>query len=107
VGDALIPIKYLLNGTTVRQIRATDVTYYHVELSTHDVLLTERLPVESFLDTGVRGAFGNGGAVVQLHPQFAAGAREALGCAPLVVAGPQLEAARALLRRRPETTEFA
>lgn len=107
MGDALIPIKYLLNGTTVRQIRATDVTYYHVELSTHDVLLTERLPVESFLDTGVRGAFGNGGAVVQLHPQFAAGAREALGCAPLVVAGPQLEAARALLRRRPETTEFA
>jgi hypothetical protein len=36
------------------------VTYYHVELAAHDVILAEGLLCESYLDTGNRAAFVNG-----------------------------------------------
>jgi Ca2+-binding RTX toxin-like protein len=64
----LIPIKLLVNGSTIRQIQVNAVTYYHVELSRHDILLAEGLPAESYLDTGNRYMFENGGAAVLLHP---------------------------------------
>ena len=41
VEDVLIPIRHLINGTTVAQIERTAITYYHVELPRHDVLLAE------------------------------------------------------------------
>jgi hypothetical protein len=53
----LIPIRYLINGRTVAQVSVTDVTYYHVELPAHDVILAEGLPCETYLDTGNRAAF--------------------------------------------------
>jgi hypothetical protein len=56
----LIPIRYLVNGATVCQERRDQVTYFHVELAMHDVLLAEGLPAESYLDTGNRAAFANG-----------------------------------------------
>ena len=43
----LVPAKYLLNGTTIVQVRMIEVMYYHVELDRHDVLLAEGLPVET------------------------------------------------------------
>ena len=70
------------------------VTYYHLELERHDVLLAEGLPVESYLDTGNRDAFADPGVVITLHPDFALRQWEAEGCAPLVMAGPKLAAAR-------------
>ena len=39
------------------------MTYWHVELAAHTVLYAEGVPAESYLDTGNRGAFANGGAV--------------------------------------------
>jgi hypothetical protein len=103
VGGVLIPAKQLINHDTVEQLPADAVTYYHVELDRHDVLLAEGLPAESFLDTGNRVAFANGGGATQLHPDFAPDwaslVWEAKACARLVVYGPELEAARALLRR--------
>jgi hypothetical protein len=98
--NVLIPIRLLINGGSVRQVRVTRVTYWHVELHAHDVLLAENLPCESFLDTGNRSAFAEGGACVQLHPDFAARAREARCCAPLVAEGPPVAAARRLLAGR-------
>jgi hypothetical protein len=59
---SLIPIRYLINGRTIVQEQVDKVTYYHVELSSHDVILAEGLPCESYLDTGNRAAFANGGA---------------------------------------------
>ena len=103
---ALIPIKYLLNGATVHQVPAREVTYLHIELEKHDIILADGLPVESYLDTGSRSAFANGGATIQLHPSFTSTDSqtslrwEADGCAPLVVSGPQAERARRVLRRR-------
>jgi Hint domain/Matrixin/Peptidase M10 serralysin C terminal len=94
--DVLIPIKHLIDGDAIVQVPVSDVTYYHVELPRHAALLAEGLPAESYLDTGERGSFANGGAAVRLYPDFASRAREANGFAPLVVTGESVEAARGL-----------
>ena len=87
VEDVLIPVRYLLNDATVRQEEVDAVTYWHVELDRHAVLLAEGLPAESYLDTGNRAAFANGGAVVMAQPAFARDRWRHAGCAPLVTAG--------------------
>jgi len=94
----LIPVKYLVNTSTIAQVAVDRVTYYHVELSRHDLLLAEGLPTESLLPGGDRSSFSNGGGAVRLHADFHSRAWEAHGCAPLVVAGPQVDAVRRRLR---------
>jgi len=94
IGDVLIPVKRLINGTTIVQVPVDEVTYYHVELPRHEVILAEGMPAESYLDTGDRRNFANGGGPVTLFPDFSTRIWEAEGCAPLVVTGPQLDAAR-------------
>lgn len=69
---------------TIRQVAVSEVTYYHVELPRHEVIMAEGLPVESLLDVGDRGKFANGGSLVELHPDFALRTWEASACAPLV-----------------------
>jgi hypothetical protein len=104
VENALIPIKYLLNDTTITQIEVDAIDYYHIELLRHDVMFAEGLPVESYLETGGRNAFDNGGGAMQLHPDFTPdGDRvamqwESLGYAPLLGTGSQLNTVRAKLR---------
>lgn len=94
IGDALIPVKHLINGTAIAQVLIDGVTYYHVGLPRHSALIAEHLPAGSYLDTGDRSNFANGGGPIALYPDFASRVREAEGCAPLVVAGAELEAAR-------------
>jgi len=103
VEGVLVPVKFLVNGTTVVQERPETVTYWHVEVPSHDILLAEDLPVESFLDTGNRDVFESGGTVIHLHASFAriaAGAWAQDACAPLVEDGPVLTAVRAQLDAR-------
>ncbi len=95
VDDVLIPVRYLVNDATIRPVLRERVTYWHIELAAHDVLMAEGLPCESYLDTGNRGAFINGGPAVDIHPDFAWRIWEAKGCAPLVLDGPALDAVRA------------
>ena len=94
VDDVLVPIKHLINGSTIVQVPTARVIYYHVELSDHDVLLAEGLPVETYLAAADRGNFANTDTPIVLHPDFASRAWEAEGCAPLVVTGPILDAIR-------------
>ena len=95
IDDVLIPAKHLIDAEgVIVQVPTDDVTYYHVALSRHDVLLAEGLPVESYLDTGSRANFANSSGPVVLHPDFASREWEAAGCAPLVVSGPILERVR-------------
>jgi hypothetical protein len=68
--DVLIPVKHLINGATIVQIPLEEVIYYHIELTRHDVLLAEDLPAESYLDTGNRHLFANGGDAISLYPEF-------------------------------------
>jgi hypothetical protein len=100
VDDVLIPVRCLINGTTITQVERKIVEYYHVELPRHDVLLAEGLAAESYLDAGDRGNFANGGTAVRLHADFASRVWEAQGCAPLVVSGAVLAAVRRRLARR-------
>jgi len=51
--EALIPVKYLINGTSVAQGVASDtsaIEYYHIDLGTHEVLYAEGALAESFFD---------------------------------------------------------
>ena len=58
----LIPIHLLVNGASIaREPAQGGVLYFHVELDRHAVLLAEGLPAESYLDTGNRFQFSNGG----------------------------------------------
>ncbi|MBN9511575.1 MAG: Hint domain-containing protein, partial [Alphaproteobacteria bacterium] len=71
IDGLLIPIRQLINGATIAQRRVDRVTYWHVELPAHDVVLAENLPAESFLDTGNRAWFAGeparGGGVRRRH----------------------------------------
>jgi hypothetical protein len=101
----LIPVRHLVNRASIRPDPAIDrVTYWHVELDAHDILLAEGLPVESYLEVGQRNDFANGGGALTLHPAFcreaAAWLWEALGAAPLVVTGPVLDRVRDRLAAR-------
>jgi hypothetical protein len=105
-GGVLIPVRYLINDATIIQEAADHITYWHVELEQHSVLLAEGLPCESYLDTGNRTAFDNS-QTMMLHPNFAppatADARAIWAeqaCAPLVESGPELQAVRAQLGQR-------
>jgi len=100
IQDVLIPIRYLINDETIGQIAVRKVTYYHIELPAHDVILAEDLPVESYLNTGDRSDFNNSGGAMRLFPDFAAPPAnvaaqwEARGFAPLVTYGRELAAVR-------------
>jgi hypothetical protein len=102
IDDVLIPVRYLVNGRTIAQERCDTVTYWHVELGQHDVIFAEGLRCETYLDTGNRGAFTNGGTVVQFTADFALNVWEAESCAKLVLDGASLEAARSWLLVRAE-----
>jgi hypothetical protein len=62
-GEALV--RYLVNDASIAQIPLDTVTYWHVELPTHDVIPAEGLAAESYLDTGNRRAFANGNELRQ------------------------------------------
>jgi hypothetical protein len=55
----LIPARCLVNGHSIVQAAVDAVTYFHVELPRHDVLLAEGLAAESYLDTGNRFGFAD------------------------------------------------
>ncbi len=101
IDGRLVCARMLVNGMTVTQeFETRSVTYYHIELARHALLLAEGLPAESYLDTGNRSMFTNGGQPVALYPDFGVTqrlvAREKGGCAPLATA---LEEVRPLWQR--------
>lgn len=99
VNGVLIPVKYLVNGTTISQTPCDSVTYHHIELARHDVVLAEGLPAESYLAGADRTVFANYAGVVAMHPDMSSRVWEAEGCAELIVTGPTLDAVRARLDR--------
>jgi hypothetical protein len=105
VGDSLVPIAALVNGATIRQIPCDTVEYWHVELDQHDIVLAEKLAAESYLDTGNRAAFSNGGEFVERHPSFAP-VHWSDTCLPLVFDGAVVDAARSRLMERAHEVGF-
>jgi len=91
----LIPVMQLVNGTSIRKVRRDRISYWHVELDSHDVILAEGLAVESFLENGNRDSF-EGDGPMRLHPEFR-GSDGAAPCAPMVRHGAALDRVRARL----------
>jgi hypothetical protein len=83
----LVPVRLLVNGASIQRDSGRRlITYYHVELETHDILLADNLAVESYLETGNRGMFENTGEPLLLHPDLTndQARRVASSCAPFV-----------------------
>jgi fibronectin-binding autotransporter adhesin len=61
VGGVLIQAGALVNGTSIiREAGVPEIfTYYHVELATHELLIAEGAPAESFVDNIDRMSFDN------------------------------------------------
>jgi hypothetical protein len=91
VDGVLIPVKYLIDGIAIAPAPRDSVTWWHVELSRHAVLLAEGLPCESFLDTGGRDDTGK---KRPRRPDYVSAVWETEACAELVVAGSRLAEAR-------------
>jgi hypothetical protein len=67
--NILIPAKYLVNGTTIvadAKPEALSLTYFHIELDTHEAILAEGLAVESYLRDNLH-AFDNADKYVKLY----------------------------------------
>ena len=103
VEGVLVPVRYLENGRTVLREPRRSITYFHIELPRHDLLLAEGLAAESYLDTGNRDDFVGLRRDPALAEQEEAAARQIWadrGCARLVTAGPEISRARAKLAAR-------
>ncbi|HQT65550.1 MAG: hypothetical protein B7Z75_12445 [Acidocella sp. 20-57-95] len=102
----LIEAKTLVNGVTIIQEKfRRSVTYHHIELARHDVVLADGQPAETFLDSGNRNNFAVDAQSLVLHADFAAQSRK-LACAPLAVDGDVVLAVRQRLLMRAEALGF-
>jgi autotransporter passenger strand-loop-strand repeat protein/autotransporter-associated beta strand protein len=95
----LIEARDLVNGVSIMQSESTrEVEYFHVELETHDVIIAEGAPSETFIDDDDRLMFHNAPEYYALYPnERAAPARY---CAPRCEDGYEVEAARRRIARR-------
>jgi hypothetical protein len=93
IDGVLIPVEFLVNHRSIIwDDRAQEVSIYHVELDTHDVLLAAGAPAESYRDDGNRWLFRNTNSGWEQPPKPP--------CAPVLTGGPIVDAAwRRLLDR--------
>jgi hypothetical protein len=97
--NTLIPASALVNGATILPAAPMDpIDYFHLELSTHDVIFAEGAAAETYVDDGNRLMFQNGAAFATLYPH--ARSEPARYCAPRMETGAGLAAVRSLLAAR-------
>jgi hypothetical protein len=95
----LIPVERLVNGRSIlRRQCPQEIEYFHIELASHDVILAEGAPAETFVDCDGRMIFHNACEFALLYP----GEEPARWhfCAPRVEAGRELDRVRARLLAR-------
>jgi Hint domain len=81
----LIPVEFLVNHRSIIwDDRAQEVKIYHIELSTHDVLIADGAPAESYRDDGNRWLFQNANTGWLQPPKPP--------CAPVLTGGPVVDA---------------
>jgi hypothetical protein len=96
IDGLLVPAISLRNGRSIVQIEAAGpIEYLHIELDSHDIVLAEGAPSESFEDDDSRMIFHNAADYFARYPD--APPRPARFCAPRVSEGPRLAAIRARL----------
>ena len=67
-GPLLVPVAALINGRSIVQDCQDTVTYLHIELDHHDLILAEGATVESFADETSRALFDNADEFHILYP---------------------------------------
>jgi hypothetical protein len=93
VDGLLVPANALVNGSSIVQLTAAArVDYVHIELASHDVILAEGAPSESFVDDDSRGLFHNAHEFAALYP--GATRCPAAYCAPRCDHGYEVEVIR-------------
>ncbi len=111
IDGALIEARDLVNGVSIAQAKHVDtVSYFHIELETHDVIVAEGALSETFMDEDSRGMFQNAQDYSALYPDAAT--LPAQYCAPRLDDGYELAAIqrRIALRagiRKPDTASDA
>ncbi|HEY4171990.1 MAG TPA: Hint domain-containing protein [Rhodopila sp.] len=86
VDGVLIPAEFLLNHRSILwDDHKKEVTFYHIELDTHDVLVANGAAAESYRDDGNRWLFQNANTGWDQSPKPA--------CAPVLTGGPIVDAA--------------
>jgi uncharacterized repeat protein (TIGR03803 family) len=81
----LIPVEYLVNGSSIRRDDiAREVEFYHIELAAHDVLIADGAPAESYREDENRHVFDNAD-----RPRFTTA--DTAWFAPVVTSGPDLD----------------
>jgi len=84
-GIVLVPARLLLNGVTILQEQDwPQITYYHLELPRHSVVIADGAPAESWLDDGRRAQFSNSGVTVRFVDFESACASRGLTCFPVL-----------------------
>ena len=111
VDGYLIPAKHLVNGTSiVQEAWCQRVTYFHLELEAHGLLLSEGLWSESYLDDGNRNAFNNA-AMTGLYLDFEAGRSkgqyDGQACLPVLRQGLKLDETHGRLALRADELALA
>ncbi len=97
IDGVLVPAWRLVNGVSITQAQSVEsVTYIHLELDEHEILLSEGCPTESFLDIGNRHQFHNA-PQPSGHAEYTG---EKYGCAPRAEDGFLLQTIQHRLMRR-------
>ena len=98
IDGALIPVNLLINGITILQPDLTgDIAYFHIELDSHDILLAEGAPAESYVNDDNRLMFHNAATYALRYPGTEPPASY---CAERLLDGQRLAAIRAGLAAR-------
>ena len=111
VDGVLVPAIDLVNDLTITIEARAEVTYYHLELPTHNVIYANGMTAESYLDDNNRAIFvtdtGPVSDVTVFDPEMpelsSAEIWEQKGYAKVVRSGPQLDQIRARLLARAKT----
>jgi hypothetical protein len=100
-GEVLIPVGNLINGATIARVEVDTVSYWHIELDSHDILIANNLPAESHMEMDERVFFEEAGA--ELDPFVRGGGKTYDDfCLPVVTEGRVLDFARQRLLARAE-----
>jgi hypothetical protein len=91
VDDVLIPAHLLVNGETIRpDPTRRRVTYYHLELERHGLLLSDGAWSESYREAGNRHLFDNAGLTVMPTAIPSPPKQSGVACLPILRDGPRL-----------------
>jgi Tol biopolymer transport system component len=97
-GDALVHASRLVNGVSIIQAEAVEqVTYYHIEMESHEIIFAENCPAETFMDEHFRQQFHNAAAYEALYPGEQA---PSVACLPRLDDGFQLHGIQSEINHR-------